>query len=368
MKKVFAFNLPSETVIGDYKLDSLDPAPYFLNDKYGSLRDLINGGRGRWNRMHNFGYAHEIDTLYREKNPSYMRYIKDFLDKFSEYDIFVMSTYNPIHPEIIHKYLKNKVKILGFIDDPYSSYRQGVPHLWAFDGAFYISPSYGENILFEDQMEKWKVRNHRWFPLSPKDVDLPNIDDSFFKNRNTEIAYVGSYVGGNKNGKVERLVRLKNHFGDRFKVHGRWPLNGMIGFINPIFKKPFYPHKIKSLSDSEKYNLFLDTKISFNMHVSPVPTETGNYRMYETPYFGMMQICDKAGVNAHERIFKPDEEAVFYNNTEHAIELIEYYLTHEEERIKIAKAGFERTVKDYNWENNWTELLDWAWSLKHESR
>lgn len=365
MKKVFAFNLPSDIVIDDYVLSSLDPSPYFSNDMHGSLRDLINGGRGRWNRMHNFGYAHEIDTLYREKNSSYMRYVSDFLDKFNNHDIFVMSTYNPIHPEIIYKYLKNKTKILGFIDDPYSSYRQGIPNLWAFDGAFYISPSYGEDILFKDQMTKWGVENHKWFPLSPKTIQLPKIDDSFFYDRNIDVAYVGSYVGGNKNGKVERLTQLKKHFGERFKVYGRWPLQGMVGFINPLFKKPFYPHKVRSIDENSKYNLFLDTKISFNMHVSAVPTETGNYRMYETPYFGMMQICDKAGANAHEQIYTPDTECVYYDNTDEAIDLIEYYLTHDEERIKIAKAGFERTKKDYNWEKNWKELLDWAWSLKH---
>lgn len=66
MKKVFAFNLPS-VAIGDYKLDSLDLAPYFRDEKYGTLRDFINGGRGRGIRLHNFGYSHEIDTLYREK-------------------------------------------------------------------------------------------------------------------------------------------------------------------------------------------------------------------------------------------------------------------------------------------------------------
>lgn len=293
-----------------------------------------------------------------------MRYINDFLDKFIDYDIFIMSTFNPIHPEIIHKYLKDKIKILGFIDDPYSSYRQGIPYLWVFDGAFYISKSYSTDTLFEDQMKKWGVENSRWLPLSPKSVELPIINEEFFINRKIDVVYVGSYISGSYNGKIERLSKLKKHFGDSFVIHGRWPLKGCIGFANPIFKKPFFPYKISPIEEEDKYKLFLNTKISLNMHVSPEPTETGNYRMYETPYHGMMQICDKAGANAHEFIFEPNKEAVFYDNTDHAIELIEHYLAHDEERIKIAKAGFERTLRDYNWENNWIKLLDWAWSLK----
>lgn len=311
--------------------------------------------------MHNFGYAHEIDTLYRTKNKAYMNYISDFLDKFKDFDLFIMSQYNPIHPEIIDRYLKNKTKVLGFIDDPYSSYRSGLPYMWAFDGAFYISPSYSEDTLFQDQMKKWGIENSRWLPLAPETINHPKLDDNFFLDRKVDLVYIGSYVGH----KIERLIKLKKHFGNRFQVHGRWPLKGYIGAARAIFGVPFYPQRVTGLTNEERKMLYYNTKIGLNMHVSPTPTETGNMRMYETPYHGMMQICDKAGANAHELIYKPGEEAVFYDSTNEAIDLIEYYLTNEDERIKIAKAGFERTIKDYNWENNWKDLLNWAWGLKH---
>ncbi len=368
MKKVFAFNLPKIENLNGYYLDNLDPYPYFSDDKHGDWRDFLNGGLSRWDRKRNFGFMHEIDTLYRYKNKSYMRYVEDFLDKFIDFDIFVMSTFNPIHPEILHKYLKDKIKILGFIDDPYSTYTRGIPHLWAFDGAFYISPSYSQTDLFEDSLKKWGCHNSMWFPLSPKTIKLPDANDEFFKNRNVDLVYVGNYVGYPHGSKVDRLIKLKKHFGDKFQIHGRWPIGGYIATVRAIFGKPFFFHRVTGISYENRETLYFNTKIGLNMHVSPEPTETGNMRMYETPYHGMMQICDKAGANAHELIFEPNKEAVFYDNTDHAIELIEYYLAHDEERIKIAKAGFERTLKDYNWENNWTKLLDWAWSLKHESR
>ena len=99
------------------------------------------------------------------------------------------------------------------------------------------------------------------------------------------------------------------------------------------------------------------------MHLSETPMETGNMRMYEVPAHGMMLLCDKAGLNAHEQIFKRDKEAVFYDSIEDAIEKIEYYLQHDEERERIARAGFARVHRDYDWELGLKNFLDWASGL-----
>jgi spore maturation protein CgeB len=87
-------------------------------------------------------------------------------------------------------------------------------------------------------------------------------------------------------------------------------------------------------------------------------------RMYEAPAHGMMLLCDKAGLNAHAQIFEPDKEAVFYDSIEDAIEKIEYYLEHEDERINIAQAGFARAQRDYDGELNLKNFLDWASGLR----
>jgi spore maturation protein CgeB len=76
-----------------------------------------------------------------------------------------------------------------------------------------------------------------------------------------------------------------------------------------------------------------------------------------------MLLCDKAGMNAHERIFEPGKEAVFYDSTEDAIEKIKYYLQHDNEREKIARAGFARVHRDYDGETHLKKFLDWASAL-----
>lgn len=368
MKKVFAFHLPKNENFYGYYMDSLDPYPFLENDRYFTWREFFGGGISRWDKQKNFGFIHELDTLYRYKDKGYMQYIEKFLDNFSDFDMFIMSTFNPIHPEIIDKYLKNKTKILGFIDDPYSTYTRGMPNLWAFDGAFYISPSYSSDKMFDTALTKWGSTNNYWLPLSPKTIEFPKINDEFFRSRTVDVVYVGNFISYPDGSKADRLIKIKKHFGDKFQIHGRWGMKGYSGAVRGLFGKPFFLNRITGISEKDKQDLYFNTKIGLNMHVSPTPTETGNMRMYDVPYHGMMQICDKAGVNAHEQIYTPDKECIYYDNTDEAIDLIEYYLENEEERIKIAKAGFERTQKDYNWEKNWKELLDWAWGLKHESR
>jgi spore maturation protein CgeB len=101
------------------------------------------------------------------------------------------------------------------------------------------------------------------------------------------------------------------------------------------------------------------------MHFSDIPSECGNMRTYETPAHGMLMICDKASANAHACIFEPDKEAVYYDNIDQAIELIEYYLHNEDERMKIAKAGYERFWRDYEWESNLLKFLKWCESVRN---
>lgn len=82
--------------------------------------------------------------------------------------------------------------------------------------------------------------------------------------------------------------------------------------------------------------------------------------MYETPAHGMLMVCDKAAANTHARIFESETEAIYYESVDDAIGLIEHYLSHDEDRIRIAQAGYERCWRDYQWEPNLVRFLDWA--------
>ena len=369
MKKVCVFHFPRMENFYGYSIDSLAPAPYFRHS------DFVFARWARVMRSQTLVEAKSVDRMYRRRDPAYMRFVGDFVDKFRDADLVIMSTYNPIHPDILYHELKKPIKVLGFVDEPDSTYTRGIPYLWAFDGAFYITPSFNHDTLFPDALRRWGCEQFYWYPNVLPMPETPGQmgfwplaaprerarqqGDRFFRDRPLDLIYVGNQYFN----KMDRLVRLKRAFGSRFRIHGRWPLAGFGGMLPLLAGKSPLWSRVRSISDQERMDHYCSTKIGFNMHLSERPAETGNKRLYEVPAHGMMLLCDKAGLNGHEQLFVPDKEAVFYDSIEDAIDKIEYYLAHDEEREKIARAGFARVHSDYEEEKNLKNLLDWAIAL-----
>lgn len=357
--KVFFFGNCQLKTIGDFSIDTFNPYKYFENSKWPFYDFLVWGVNGYDHKRAMTYSAYGVDRLYREKNPAYMKMVTDFVDMFKDHDLIVMSSFNFIHPEILSTQLKKTIKILGFVDDPHSTYLRGIPYLWAFDGAFFISPSFMNDMSFSENLNKWGCTQSYFWPLVSKKMNKPNDADDFFRKRKIDISYIGNPSGT----KVDRLLIYKKHFGDRIVINGRWPLNGYFGFARGFLGKKFYPHVVKSLSEQDKDNLYFNLKIGLNMHLSDLPYETGNMRMYEVPAHGALLLSDKSAKNLHETIFNTSE-AVYYDTPNHAIEIAEYYLNNDEERIKIAKNGFNKFWNTYEYENNFKKFLEWAISLK----
>ena len=361
MKRVCLFDFPPMGNLQGYHIETFNPLAYFPKGSHWSISDLIVGGLNGWDKRRAIAVgAAGVDRLYRERDPDYMRMVGDFIDRFRDFDIIVFLNYTFIHPEILARELEKPIKVLGFGDDPLSTYVRGIPYLWAFDATFFISPSYIDNLLFETAIKRWSEKPTTWWPLVMSSFNRPDCeDDAFFRKRDIDLVYVGKPYGP----KVDRLIQLKRHFGSRMRVHGRWSMNGYVGFARGLLGKPVFPYRVTSLSQTERTALYWRAKIGFNMHFSDRPNECGNMRTYETPAHGMLMVCDKASANAHARIFEPDQEAVYYNTIDHAIELIEHYLINEDERVIIAKSGFERYWQDYEADGNLLNLLNWAESI-----
>ncbi|MBA7507592.1 hypothetical protein ES706_06312 [subsurface metagenome] len=89
------------------------------------------------------------------------------------------------------------------------------------------------------------------------------------------------------------------------------------------------------------------------MHLSFGPS---NKRTSQLPANGVMQICDcPEGLG---QVFKIGKEVIVYHSIEEAIELIRYYLRHDDERKKIAAAGYKRTMKDYKGLNTFCQAMN----------
>ncbi len=74
--------------------------------------------------------------------------------------------------------------------------------------------------------------------------------------------------------------------------------------------------------------------------------ETVNIRLFEGCCSGSMVLTEH--LSGLSKFFEPNKEVATYTNHAHAIERILYYLTHDEERLQIARAGQRRCAKEWN--------------------
>lgn len=346
-----------------YEIHTFSPFDYIGTGRRGGVRRLIQQGLEAYSVRKWLYKAELVDKLYRRRDPAYMRMVADFIERFRSFELIILANYNPIHPEILHNELPNTTKILGFIDDPSSTYVRGLPYLWAFDGAFYISPSYDERSLFDEKLGQWGCQERTWWPLRPFKDEIIDPCDAYFEDRDIDLVYIGKAYGS----KIDRIVELKRHFGARFHVYGYWPFGGYFGVMRGMLGKPILWQRVSPLSSDERRNVYRRAKIGINMHLSNCPRETGNMRMYEVPAHGALLLCDKAGRDAHESIFSPGDEAIYYDSTPDAIEKAEYFLSHDPERLQVARSGFQRASTEYDWEVNLRRLLDWSMGVRARS-
>ena len=58
------------------------------------------------------------------------------------------------------------------------------------------------------------------------------------------------------------------------------------------------------------------------------------------------------------REFEDGKELVMYRSLDEMVEKVQYYLEHEEERARIARAGYEKVLREYNYAEKLRHILD----------
>ncbi len=145
-----------------------------------------------------------------------------------------------------------------------------------------------------------------------------------------------------------------------------------VQFLESIAAKQpldFWGYGIESLSQSSPlrrhfhgnawglamYQALRGAQISLNLHINAAENNANNMRLYESTGVGTLLLTD-AKDNLHT-LFEPGKEVVTYHSTADCLEKLSYYLSHEEERQRIAAAGQARTLKEHTYRHRMEELL-----------
>ncbi len=102
------------------------------------------------------------------------------------------------------------------------------------------------------------------------------------------------------------------------------------------------------------YKILAQSKIVINRHISVSSNYANNMRLYEATGIGAMLITDKK-INLKD-LFNIGTEIEEYKDSKDLSDKIKYFLENDIERIKIAKAGQLRTLKDHNYPVRMKEL------------
>lgn len=106
----------------------------------------------------------------------------------------------------------------------------------------------------------------------------------------------------------------------------------------------------------EMYQILHRSRTTLNHHICIADSYANNMRLYETTGVGTLLMTDWK-VNLHE-MFEPGKEVVAYRTPEECVELIRYYLEHDDKREAIARAGQQRTLREHTWYHRMQELVD----------
>jgi hypothetical protein len=118
-----------------------------------------------------------------------------------------------------------------------------------------------------------------------------------------------------------------------------------------------FPNDHGSISFDDMVGVFNSTKVNINFSNPSVPNTMPQIkgRHFEIPQCGGFQITTPA--DGIEDYFVPDKEIIIVDSMDDMINKIKYYTDHDEEREAIAKAGYERMIKDHQWYNRFEQIF-----------
>jgi hypothetical protein len=164
--------------------------------------------------------------------------------------------------------------------------------------------------------------------------------------RTTPVSFVGS-VSPWHTGRLELLERLCSQFDIQIWGTGA----EVLGIGSAIRHRHMGP-----AWGIEMYQVLRDSKITINQHIDISGAYANNMRLYEATGVGTLLVTDHKQNLAE--LFAPGEEVVAYRTPEECAELVSYYLEHEEERERIARAGQERTLREHTYYQRMQELAN----------
>lgn len=278
----------------------------------------------------------ELDRRYRNRDRGLLAAYESLQKELADRDVLVAAGGAMLHPELLDRV--GATKLLICADDPENTDNLSRPVAAHFDHCFVV------NAAHVGDYASFGAKSASWLPpvLRPERVDARLTERRIlYGHRDLDLVLCcdRAFGIGDRSARIERLLA---EFPD---VHARGR-----GFpLGPV-------------EQAEVVELYGRAKIGWNLHHSTGPCNT---RLLELPANGVLQICDNRRFLGP--IFELDREIVGFDTIEECIEKTRHYLAHDDERRRIAAAGFARVQADYTEARMWDRVTEVAASLSREA-
>lgn len=257
----------------------------------------------------------DLDARWRRGDRDLLQMYERLEAKLDGKDVLVNAAGLNLHPEFVEKL--RVFTVFQCFDDPESSMDLSRPVADAYD------LSLVGNIAEVDTYRVWGVKNVEWVPLGiqPEIYDPGLTEEQILSGeRDIDLFMMSDRISPWRKARLDRLAEAfpEAHFYGAGWPRGFLPTGSQLAFLKR-------------------------SKIGPNLHNSTGPI---NYRTFYLPASGVMQICDN---KSHlGKIYELGKEVAGFDTVEECIDLCRYYLAHDDERRRIAAAGWKRATRDYS--------------------
>jgi len=170
-----------------------------------------------------------------------------------------------------------------------------------------------------EEMARDGVKNPIWLPHAVEPLAYPKFD---LATKKYDICFVGNVNSANR-----------------------------LNALDALFKNiPNFYYGQRRFDDAARK--FAESKIAFNIHM----LDDLNMRDFEIMATGTMLLTN--WIPTIEEVFKDGHDLVLYRTEEEMVEKAKYYIEHDDEREKIAKAGYEKVIAEHTIIHRVEKMLD----------
>lgn len=272
-------------------------------------------------------YFPKLDRMWRRGDDELLRAYEKLAEQLQDRDVLVHYSGVNLHPDFLQQLSVLKVFICG--DDPESTPFLSEPI------ARYYDIQLVSNIAEVGRYKSWGLEHAYFWPLGSLmgENDVADInEDSILSPHHSRvpIVFFGAF-GGVSLLRAKRMSMLANAFPNAYCAGNGWP-QGFIGW-------------------DDMWRAYRKAHIGWNIHNSTGPI---NYRTYDLPAHGVLQICDNKSYLGE--LYQMDKEVVGFDRIGEAIDLTRYFLAHVDEGRAIALNGWRRWQRDYSPDRVWDKL------------